>query len=324
MSASLRARKPVNYKLNSTYKKRSSAHATLVNIGLEDDQVTVPTLETFDVDLNIEDVNVPSKITFSDAFISSHINQTISEDRQKRFDDFHLELEKETDVEEEEEEIAEEVVEEEFNDNEKMPPLGIHPSKLNPNPSPIPIDDRRFPNLRGEDFFAIVDNLPYQKVNTFGCDDGVDEFFRLKYPRCAKGKSEWRNCGECGRGCGHRMRYSIRNCTCNQKACIIQFKIQKCEASGLFEVYQRGHDIHNHQEMLIGTNNSTKKAKIMANGIHIGYKKLILSYLDDDSELGAFKINNKLSKGLSKGTIKLPVTLKPSLDRVSIIFLLFN
>jgi len=51
MNSSLGTRKPVNYKLNSSYKKRSSAHATLVNIGLEDDQVTVQTLETFDVNL---------------------------------------------------------------------------------------------------------------------------------------------------------------------------------------------------------------------------------------------------------------------------------
>ncbi len=53
-------------------------------------------------------------------------------------------------------EAEEENEEESF---EKMPPLGIHPSKLNTNPSPIPIDDRRFPNLRGEDFFALVDKF---------------------------------------------------------------------------------------------------------------------------------------------------------------------
>jgi hypothetical protein len=297
MNSSLRARKPVNYKLNNTYKKRASVHATLVNVGLEDEEFNVPTQQTFNFSIDTKDDDLPATVEFSGpsklinkvitsgvvaSLITSHINEAVSEDRQKRLDDFHLELENDTDetAEENVDETAQENVDEE-EPFEKMPPLGIHPSKLHTNPSPIPIDDRRFPNLRGEDFFALVDNLPYQRINTFDTDESADAFFRLTFPRCTKGKSEWRSCGECDRGCGHRMRYSIRNCSCSQKACIIQFKIQKCESSGLIEVYQRGHDIHNHQEMLIGKDNSTKKAKIIANGIHIGYKKLILSYLDD-------------------------------------------
>jgi hypothetical protein len=38
--------------------------------------------------------------------------------------------------------------------------------------------------------------------------------------------------------------------------------------------------------MLIGQDNIRRNAKIMANGIHIGYELLILSYLYYDSVLG--------------------------------------
>ena len=66
--------------------------------------------------------------------------------------------------------------------------------------------------------------------------------------------------------------------------------------------------------------NSADQANILANGIHIGYKKLILTYLDDSNgEIGAFKISPRLNKGLAEGSIKLPQLLKPSLDRVSTI-----
>lgn len=37
----------------------------------------------------------------------------------------------------------------------ETPPLHIHPSKLNPIPDPIPINDCRFPNLLGENFFSL-------------------------------------------------------------------------------------------------------------------------------------------------------------------------
>ena len=70
--------------------------------------------------------------------------------------------------------------------------------------------------------------------------------------------------------------------------------------------------------MLYENSTPTKRANIMANGIHIGYKKLILTYLDENNEIGAFKISRKLNKGLAKGSIKLPPILKPSLDRVCI------
>ena len=115
----------------------------------------------------------------------------------------------------------------------ETPPLHIHPSKLNPIPDLIPINDCRFPNLLGENFFA----LPYRKVETFDTDEKADNFFRMRFPRYPKGKSEWRCCGEFGRASGHRMRYSIRNCTCDNKSCLIQFKIQKCDSSGLIEIY---------------------------------------------------------------------------------------
>ena len=36
--------------------------------------------------------------------------------------------------------------------------------------------------------------------------------------------------------------------------------------------------------------NSSRKEKIMSNGIHIGYKKLFLQLLDEDKELTAIKM----------------------------------
>ena len=74
--------------------------------------------------------------------------------------------------------------------------------------------------------------------------------------------------------------------------------------------------------MLGGKINSTKRARIMSNGIHVGYKKLILKYLDEDREIGAMKIKIKIENGLKNQSIKLPARLMPQLSKVYILSLL--
>ena len=115
-----------------------------------------------------------------------------------------------------------------------------HSSKLSDSEGPIPINNRRFPDLRSEEFLALVENLPYNLIETFNNEDELDKFFRLAYPKCIKGKSEWRGCGECGKRSGHKMRYNIRICSCDNKSCIIQFKVQICQLTGIIKIYQRG------------------------------------------------------------------------------------
>ena len=47
---------------------------------------------------------------------------------------------------------------------------------------------------------------------------------------------------------------------------------------------------------------------------NVGYKKLILKYLDEDREIGAMKI--KIENGLKNQSIKLPARLMPQLSKV--------
>ena len=71
---------------------------------------------------------------------------------------------------------------------------------------------------------------------------------------------------------------------------MISFKVNRCNEKIIFNIYQRGSDIHNHKQMLKGdvSDNASKKAKLNSNGIHIGYKRIILSILDDEQEITSF------------------------------------
>ena len=176
-----------------------------------------------------------------------------------------------------------------------------------------------FPDFNSEEFVQLKENMPFSQIKTFDSIEDLDTFFRCEFPLTRFRHNQLVGCSECAeRKSGHDMRKKISKCNCTNKFCNLQFKVTICQKSNKIKVYQRGCDIHNHKEMLKGdvAENASRKAKIMSNGIHLGYKKLFLQLLDDDQELSAMKMQVKVERGIKKGKINLPFSLRPSKDQV--------
>ena len=89
----------------------------------------------------------------------------------------------------------------------------------------------------------------------------------------------------------------MKQCGCGNEKCNLQWKINVCQDTNKITVYIKGFDKHSNEEMLKGlAENSSRKAKIMSNEIHIKYKEAILKILNEDPETTTKKVNIKIYK----------------------------
>ena len=111
-----------------------------------------------------------------------------------------------------------------------------------------------FPKLNSEAFKLFKNQMTFKKIISFETEAKLDEFFRTQYPLAKTSKSQIQGCSECSqRKSGHKMRMKLIKCGCSFGSCSVEWKINKCETSKKYVVYEKGYDIHTHRLMIKGS-----------------------------------------------------------------------